>query len=741
MRLQMKIGTGSFHAVDNLGEFLHRIERGETYECSSGFMYSSNTHSLDNETEAVIHFLLKSRHAGQNLKLAKNEFLMTPFDWEQLLPLLQKVPLVKVIRGSQTAEDFDVMEEFPLSFHFGEALPGGYRLNVKGLEGLLLLPAYETVFNKGTAVRLSSDKIRRLVQLKELMIGAESQLLISSEELEHFMETVIPGLQELGSMQISESVTERLEETPLRAKLYLDRIKHRLLAGVEFHYGHLVINPCEETEAGFRHYPGVRRQRGIEQEIMKLMKESAFVQTDGGFYMQDEEAEYDFLYHAVPRLEELVQVYATTAVKLRVQKSYAGPKIKVEIGERTDWLEFRFDLKGIPEEEIQKILASLMEKRKYYRVPDGTLMSLETSEFMSLQEFLQNMNVEADSFGEYELRVPLIEGMRLVETLEEEQLMDPGQTFTEWMRELSRPEESGAEVPDSLRGVLHDYQKTGFQWFKLLAKYKFGGILADDMGLGKTVQSIAFILSVLPDIRARQLPILVVAPSSLTYNWLNELNKFAPSIQAGIIDGNKAARVSSLKESEGLDVLITSYPSLRMDRALYRDKRFHTLFLDEAQAFKNPVTQTAKAVKTLQAEQRFALTGTPIENSLDELWSIFRVVFPELLPSRREFSEMRRQQITKRVRPFILRRVKGEVLKGLPEKIETIQLSDLREDQKKLYAAYLAELKEDSLKHLKKGSFQKHRIQILAGLTRLRQLCCHPALFVEGYSGGSAKFD
>jgi SNF2 family DNA or RNA helicase len=163
--------------------------------------------------------------------------------------------------------------------------------------------------------------------------------------------------------------------------------------------------------------------------------------------------------------------------------------------------------------------------------------------------------------------------------------------------------------------------------------------------------------------------------------------------------------------------------------------------LDEAQAFKNPMTKTAKSVKMIQAEYRFALTGTPIENSLDELWSIFHVVFPDLLPNRRAFSELRREDVAKRVRPFILRRMKKDVLKELPNKIETMQFSELQIEQKKLYAAYLAELKEDTLKHLKKGSFQKNRIKILAGLTRLRQLCCHPGLFVEGYTGSSAKYE
>ncbi|RNF39894.1 DEAD/DEAH box helicase [Planococcus salinus] len=739
--LQLKIGLDQFHEIEDLGTFLSKVEQGEMYESPSGFLYSPDIHSFDKETEEAIQFLLKSRHAVTETTRSENTLLLTPSDWERFLPLLQKAPFVRVVQEGQVVEDLYVTEELALSFHFDKDKSGGYRLDVEGLDQLLVAAAYETAFYNGTVIRLTADNINRLVQLKELMEGTEEQLFISPEQLEHFMEAVVPGLEQLGKVEIADVITERMVATPLHAKLFLDRIKHRLLAGVEFHYGQLVINPCEEPEDEFRHFPGIRRQRDQEQEIMKLMKNNAFTQTDGGFYMQDEEAEYDFLYHTIPKLEELLQVYATTAVKLRVQKAYAGPKIKVEVSERTDWLEFRFDLQGIPESEIQQMLLALKEKRKYYRIPNGTLLSLETAEFRNLHDFLVDLDVQDAPFNEQEIRVPLIEGMRMVETLEQDKLVDPGKTFTQLMKQLSEPEAADMEIPDRLRNVLRNYQKSGFSWFKLLAKYRFGGILADDMGLGKTLQSIAFILSVLPDIRNRQLPVLVVAPSSLTYNWLNELKKFAPSIRAAIIDGNKAKRALTIKESEKMDVLITSYPSLRMDRALYRKKQFHTLFLDEAQAFKNPVTQTAKAVKTIQADYRFALTGTPIENSLDELWSIFHVVFPELLPNRRAFSEMAREKVAKRVRPFILRRVKQEVLKELPEKVETVQLSELQGEQKKLYAAYLAELKHDALKHLNKDSFQKHRIQILAGLTRLRQLCCHPALFVEGYTGGSAKYD
>lgn len=740
--LRMAIGTKELEPIGHINEFINAWQVNKAYEQLTGVYYSPQDHCVSDESEKIFAYLAKTQIAGVvKTEQTEDTIVLTGSDWERLLPLLQDAPNVKVSWEGNMTKGINIEKELPLSFHFNEHRFGGFRLDIEGLETLLVLQAYELAFADGVLFYLANEDAKRLTELRKLLPKGLDQLLIPAEELDYFMATVVPGLERLGNVKIADAVVGRLVETPLRAKLFLDRIKHRLLAGVEFHYGHLVINPCEESEDAVRQYPGIRRQHQQERDILRIMKESQFTQTDGGFYMQDEEAEYHFLYHIIPVLEEMMQIYATIAVKLRVQKNYGGPKVKVEISERTDWLEFRFDMQGISETEIKKIIAALEERRPYYRIPNGTLMSLETQEFLDLSGFLREMDISSANFGREEIRIPLIHGLQVAASLDEGQLLDPSTNFTNLLQNLNQPGQLDFAVPKSLNGVLRDYQAAGFRWMKLLAKYNFGGILADDMGLGKTLQSIAFIVSVLPEVRKQQRPVLVVAPSSLVYNWFNELSKFAPSVKVGIIDGGKAQRMALTKNTKALDVVITSYPSLRTDQVLYRDQTFHTVFLDEAQAFKNPVTQTAKAVKSIRADYRFALTGTPIENSLDELWSIFNVVFPELLPNRRLFSEMRRDNIKKRVRPFILRRIKADVLTELPEKVESIQFSELQATQKKLYAAYLAELKQDAFKHLNKDSFQKNRIRILAGLTRLRQLCCHPALFVEGYDGGSAKFD
>lgn len=218
--------------------------------------------------------------------------------------------------------------------------------------------------------------------------------------------------------------------------------------------------------------------------------------------------------------------------------------------------------------------------------------------------------------------------------------------------QLLQPEVNNFAVPETLQAILRDYQKQGFNWLKQLASYGFGGVLADDMGLGKTIQSIAFIVSELSIIRQRKQPVLIVCPSSLAYNWLYEFMQFAPEVEALVIDGNVVERRALLRKIEEQDVIITTYPLLRKDLPYYESQMFHTVFFDEAQAFKNPLTQTARAVKKIQAENRFGLTGTPIENSLSELWAIYRVIFPQLFRELEEFSHMQRKDIARRVRPF-----------------------------------------------------------------------------------------
>ncbi|KEK24631.1 DEAD/DEAH box helicase [Bacillus gaemokensis] len=742
----VQVKLEKLYPVYKIRDFLNRVEQREPFVCSSDFTYTPDMYSFQQETDAVIQQLIQiyrnEKMYLESLQMGPEQdesmILIPPASWEQMLSLLSATSFVTVESSGELFHGIHISKELlPINFEFNKGENGGYTLHIDGLHQVQIMDTYGYALFRGRLYPLNVEDCNRLVELKRMMRNSESnQFHIPLEKMEHFVEKVVPGLMKLGNVRMDEVVSEQIEKTPLKAKLFLDRVKNRLLAGLEFQYGNVVINPLEEEGQ-----PSVlNRDEKKEQEILEIMNESAFAKTEGGYFMHNEDAEYNFLYHVVPKLKSLTEIYATTAVKLRIHRGNSVPFIRVERKERMDWLSFRFDMKGIPESDIKNVLASIEEKRKYYRLANGSLLSLESKEFNEVNQFIKESSIRKEILQGEEVSVPLIRSVKWMGALQEGNVLSVDQSVQELIENIQNPKNLQFTVPNSLITVLRDYQKYGFEWMKTLAYYRFGGILADDMGLGKTLQSIAFIASVLPEIREQKLPVLVVSPSSLVYNWLSELKKFAPSLRATIVDGNQVERRKILKDVTKFDVIITSYPLLRRDVKLYAQP-FHTLFLDEAQAFKNSTTQTAKAVKTIQAEYRFALTGTPVENSLGELWSIFHVVFPELLPGRKEFGDLRRENIARRVKPFILRRLKEDVLKELPEKIEHLQSSELLPEQKKLYAAYLAKLRQETLKHLNKDTLHKNRIRILAGLTRLRQICCHPGLFVDDYKGSSAKFE
>jgi SNF2 family DNA or RNA helicase len=733
--------------VENIRVFLERVREGNLCQLSPSFTYDPSLQCFQTATDAVIQQLIQvirdEKVYGDVLpdKDHHQRLLFPSSSWERLLPLLLKAPGVKLEYDGQTFTGLDVSDDsLPLQFDFTETEDKGYQLTVKGFHHMVVLDSYRSVLYEGKIIQLESQDCKRLSDLQRMLdASGTNQIPIPKEQIYFFLEKVAQGLKKIGKVHIAESLTKQFMKTPLVAKLYLDRVKNRLLAGLEFHYENMVIHPLERRDlpAGFMLIRDVEK----EDEILQIMEDSSFAKNDGGYFLHNEELEYEFLYHVVPKLQTLVQIYATTAVRNRISRGNVRPQVRVKVKkERTNWLEFKFEMDGIPEKQIRDVLDALEEKRKYYRLPNGSLLSLQTREIEEIQRFLHSPLVQDKDIASG-LDLPIEKSLQLLDSVDVSDAFKLEESFHQFLDHIRNPGRLEFEVPTSLESILKDYQKLGFKWMKTLAYYGFGGILADDMGLGKTIQSIAFIVSVLPEIRNEKLPVLVVCPSSLTYNWLSEMKRFAPNLQAVVIDGNKAERSKLLKEITDIDVLITSYPLLRRDITFFAKPSFHTVFFDEAQAFKNPLTQTARAAKKLQSNNRFALTGTPVENSQEELWSIFHVVFPELFMGLKEYSKLSRKNIARRIRPFLLRRLKEDVLSELPEKIESLESVELLPEQKKLYAAYLAKLRHDTLKQLDKDTIRKNRIKILAGLTRLRQICCHPSLFVDGYKGSSAKFE
>lgn len=755
LSIEVKLGVRRLYTIQKIKPLLAHIENETPFEIAKLFTLDPAVHAfrdIDREILGLLGEIARNEAAYRDSQTlfsfsgySSNEraLFIPPYAWERLYPLLLQAN-VRFVHGGETYTELKEADGgVPLTFRFSHPSADVYRIAVEGMQHLTVLEAYGLCLEGGRIYRMDSAVVRQIGEMKGLFSRTSGhQVLISPAHLELFMARVVPGLKRIGSVVFDEDVQNRIVTAPLEARLYLDRMGGRLIARLEFVYGDVSLDPLADREGrGERSDRILLRDGEKESRVMALIEQIPFRYDGRTLHLDDDDEIYHFLFQTLPQLHKWTEVYATPEVERMLEASPRPPKVMIDLDAGTDWLEVRFDMEGIDEEEIRDLLRHLVEKKKYYKMPGGAYVSLEDEAYASIGRLLEDMDLKRGELQHNRLQVPVARGLRFLDPEDKTASVKLGQRFRELLDNMRNPDSLDFPVPEPVAPILRDYQKFGYQWMKTLAFYRFGGILADDMGLGKTLQSIAFLLSELPKIREEGCPALIVCPASLTFNWRNELRKFAPDIRAVVVEGDKETRGGILEDLSGVDVLITSYPLLRRDAEAFIGRRFYALFLDEAQAIKNHATQTAQTAKDIQAKYRFALTGTPIENRLEELWSIFDAVFPELFGSRRRFSELSQEQVARKVRPFLLRRLKSDVLKELPEKIETVHASELLPEQKKLYLAYLTRLQEDARRRIREDGFRKSRMHILAGMTRLRQLCCHPALFVEGYDGGSGKLD
>ena len=407
-------------------------------------------------------------------------------------------------------------------------------------------------------------------------------------------------------------------------------------------------------------------------------------------------------------------------------------------------------------EELAEIFSSYDRKKKYHRLKNGAFITFNKEQKQVMSALLDVMKNYADKKNPDTIKMPLFRALYLDELLAEKESVElkKNREYRKLIGKMRSYENGDYEVPQSLEAVLREYQRDGFYWIKTLKENGFGGILADDMGLGKTLQILAFLLSEKEQGKVGdELRTLIVAPASLVYNWKKEVERFTPQLSVCVMAGTAHERKELIKnQTSNVDVWITSYDLLKRDIELYQDIVFANEIIDEAQYIKNQTTHAAKSVRLVNSSFRMALTGTPMENRLSELWSIFDYLMPGFLYGYTRFrSEIetlivsdKDEDAMKRLRamihPFILRRLKKDVLKELPEKQEEIVTVALSGEQKKLYQAHSQRLKM-FLEDQNDEDFAQNKLQILAELTKLCQLCCGPELLLENYKGENAKLE
>ena len=462
----------------------------------------------------------------------------------------------------------------------------------------------------------------------------------------------------------------------------------------------------------------------------------------------------DAIYDVVDRgLEELGKygtVLVTNAFSAREVRTM--PPVGVQISVDGGLLDISVLSKTITREELWEIYNSYQLKKRYHRLKDGSFVSLDkSSSFEEVETVAKEMELSVEDLMSTDQKVPLYRALYLDHLLSEheELVSSRDRTYRALIKSFHTIRDADYDVPTELENVLRPYQTYGHKWMRTVIQAGFGGILADEMGLGKTLESISVLRAM--DQAEDLTRALVVCPASLVYNWEEEIHRFAPELKVECVAGNAAARKQLIGEIESDSdgrIYITSYDLLRADISMYKDIRFTIMLIDEAQYIKNTKAAMTKAVKVVKADRRMALTGTPIENRLSEMWSIFDYLMPGFLYDHETFVEKFEMPISKQkdqyatqklknmVSPFILRRKKEDVLKDLPPKLEEVRYARLEQNQKKIYDAQVLHMKGMLDESEGKG---EDKIKILAELTKIRQICCDPGLLFEDYKEESAK--
>lgn len=639
------------------------------------------------------------------------------------------------------------------------------------------------------ADRKFTDRIEPLTRLAS---GDQFSFRLGRNHMAQFYYGLLPQLEDI--IDVTESEPEKFRSylpPQVCFIFYLDAENSDMTCRVYARYGKKEFSVFDTAVDGHEAEPF----RNVAKENEMLFLASQWFpkidwDKDELFCGGDEQKMYQVLESGVEQLMELGEVHCTK----RFMDCRVINRVKVAVGVSVSggMLDLTVTTGDVPQSELLDILKSYRLKKKYYRLKNGDFVNLEEQNLRMLAELMDSMHLKPKELIQGKMHLPMFRTLYLDRMLEENEDIYSRRDshFREIIKGFKTVKDADYEEPESLSGIMRKYQKDGFKWLRTLEAWKFGGILADDMGLGKTLQVIAVLLAAKQEqqeISARMPPAedpgqtetsgqqefsvmvkntdqekiperaehdvsLVVAPASLVFNWGEEFRRFAPELSVVLVTGTQEERYAKIENWQEADVLVTSYDLLKRDIAYYEGKLFRYEIIDEAQYIKNHTTAAAKAVKVINSQIRFALTGTPIENRLSELWSIFDYLMPGFLygydvfrkelevPIVKNKDEEATKRLQKMVNPFILRRLKGDVLRDLPEKLEEIRYVKFGSAQQKLYDGQVVHMKERIVSQ-NDDEFSRSKMQIFAELTRLRQICCAPQLCFEDYHGEAAKVE
>lgn len=732
--IALAVGEGVPELIGGVESFLAAFAGEGKYKLSKFRSFSREKYAFSENDEQILSILSEScqNRAANSMYVQKHSATeIGAITAKRLMPYLIKARTEFIVNDLRLV-DMQIREENP-------DIP----IDVRATDRTVTLSVTESGFAlvpDGSWFLFSGDIYHTDKQWRSSYIpvyrvlngGARTQVEFSGENRIAFASSALPMLKKL-SGAVFQGVDDIVVDEKPKFDVYFDCRSGAINAVIIANYGNVGLRmPYAKTE---NDNMIILRDPNAENAVMKYF--SNFHLSDSGYLLDDSDEIYRFLFCELAELEKIARIIESDSFATLRDRQSADISAKVNYNKDIDLLEVSFE-SSLSDDEIAGVLAAVRLRQSYYRNDKGRFIRLDSDD--EIARLLTQLGFDDEDARNGRKLVSKYHALYL-DGLAKKGKVGSDKAFDKLIESVRSLK---AEIPEELNSVLREYQKEAVHWMTQLDEFGFGGILADDMGLGKTLEVIAFVMS-----RKHDKPALVVAPSALLYNWLNEIKRFAPDAKAAIIDGNKQERAQKIAAVSDEDFVITSYPLLRRDGELYKNRQFAFCFIDEAQYIKNPKTMNARGVKQINAKSKFALTGTPVENSLMELWSIFDFLMPGYLGKRRSFAEnydkpvnqgfdYAAEMLKSRIKPFVMRRMKRDVLEELPEKIENTVFAELVPEQRKLYEAYLAIARREVDRILAEGESD---MMILSLLTRLRQICCHPALFDESYDKESGKLE
>lgn len=760
--VEFKIGHEKMYILKDVFGLAKRMENRGDFSYGKKLAFKHIPEAFEEDSLPIVRFIEKWARKNKS-SYAKPMFYNSYYTYD--------TPKVRVM-----ALTTDELEQFIISMEDREfaAIISGSRANIwkvtdekidypvriqsknEGIE--IKMPEFFGVkctnfyffFQKGSIYKVDINQWEQVEEFIVCMNKIPSRTAyIDKADIADFCNNLLPAIKESFQCQISNFDEKEYEIPHPEFKIYLDMPQRNFITlRVIAKYGKEEFSAYNRTDRiNVRDFTA---EKNITDEIEKYT--NAYDEKNMQMVLgDDDELLYLLLTEGIEKFQDFAEVYISDALKrIRI---VSAPKTTVGVSLSGDLLELKVSTENITMNELIELVSRYDRKKKYYRLKNGNLVHIENENIQEFSDLKETLQLTDKELQKEVVKVPKYRALYLDQQLKASHGIHTttDEHFVELINNIKTIKESDFKIPKSLSKILRNYQVQGFQWIKSLYQNGFGGILADDMGLGKSLQVISFLLSEMQETkRSDNRRTLIVCPASLVYNWKREIEKFAPTFSVVMVTGNAEDRALTVQNAGQRDILITSYDLLRRDVINYEKVHFFCQVIDEAQYIKNSGTQAAKAVKLINSGFRLALTGTPVENRLSELWSIFDYLMPGFLYQYKRFKEQIEQPIVhdnnlqalerlqRMINPFVLRRLKKDVLRDLPDKVEENMYVQMQGEQQKMYDAHVTRMKL-MLEGTSEDEFKSNKIQILAELTKLRQMCCDPAILFENYKGESAK--